>query len=658
MKTNELDKNPVIFALDIGTRSVVGLLGSHENGKIKVKHSAIEFHQTRAMYDGQIHDIEGVVQVARKVKEKLEEKAGCQLKEVAIAAAGRALKTCRVQVEKTIDEAKPIDKHLVNTLEIEALQRAQMQLEEEASELTDYFCIGHTIVNSYLNDGLITNLLGHRGNKVKIDVLATFLPHLVVDSLHTVMSKIGLEVSYMTLEPIAAIEVAVPQNLRLLNIALVDIGAGTSDIAITKDGTIVAYGMTSTAGDEITEAIAKSYLLDFDKAEGLKCNLCKEDMQKFTDIIGLTHEVKTDDILKEIRGPVEAIAKDICDNIISQNGKAPSVVFLIGGGSQLPSLPEIIAEMLDMPSERVNVRGVKMIQNLESNDFTIEGPDGITPIGILAKAIESRLNDFLEITVNNQKLKLFQSKQLKVSDGLALTGFNPRDLIPKRGKSITVYVNGKEKMVSGEYGEVAEIFVNNKKANLDEVIRNEDDITIIAAKAGKDAAPKISDIINMEKEIKVNGNNIRQVQEVKLNGVVVDGNKSLKNGDKIETLEINSVTALCDFYKLDITRKKISINGIAATGDEKINSRDAIMIEDEKEVKDSFNKDNTMEIIFNGSPLKINRNKSPMIFVDIFNYIDFDRNKVNGKLILKHNGEPANYTAPIKSGDEIIVKWE
>ena len=59
----------------------------------------------------------------------------------------------------------------------------------------------------------------------------------------------------MTLEPIAAINVAIPENYRMLNIALVDVGAGTSDISITRDGSIIAYGMIPHAGDELTAHI-------------------------------------------------------------------------------------------------------------------------------------------------------------------------------------------------------------------------------------------------------------------------------------------------------------------------------------------------------------------------------------------------------------------
>ena len=74
----------------------------------------------------------------------------------------------------------------------------------------------------------------------------------------------------LTLEPIAAINVLIPPSMRRLNVALVDIGAGTSDIAITDNNTVTAYGMVPVAGDEITEALSNHYLLDFPLAESAK----------------------------------------------------------------------------------------------------------------------------------------------------------------------------------------------------------------------------------------------------------------------------------------------------------------------------------------------------------------------------------------------------
>src|SRR5690625_5476720 len=105
------------------------------------------------------------------------------------------------------------------------------------------------------------------GDKATVEVIATFLPQVVVESLLASLERADLTMEALTLEPIAAIHVLIPDSMRRLNIALVDIGAGTSDVAITKDGTVIAYGMVDQAGDEITEAVSDKYLLDFTEAE-------------------------------------------------------------------------------------------------------------------------------------------------------------------------------------------------------------------------------------------------------------------------------------------------------------------------------------------------------------------------------------------------------
>ncbi len=150
---------------------------------------------------------------------------------------------------------------------------------------------------------------------------------MVIESLYTVISKAGLQVGNITLEPIAAINVAIKEELRLLNLALVDIGAGTSDIAITKDGNIIAYAMTSTAGDEITEALSRRYLLDFNVSEELKVQLSSQNIHHFKDIVGIEYELTTEEIVDSIKDTIDTISKGIVEKIVEFNGKAPSAVF-------------------------------------------------------------------------------------------------------------------------------------------------------------------------------------------------------------------------------------------------------------------------------------------------------------------------------------------
>ena len=200
----------IIFSLDIGTRSIIGTVGVVREKKFEVLYEKYKEHEERAMVDGQIHDINLVASVVKDVKENIERELGIQLKEVSIAAAGRFLRTVNAMGEKEIDE------EIVRSVELSAVKKA----EEEVIKNTEskLYCVGYSVKDYYLNSYVIANLLGHKGERVGAEVIATFLPRSVIDSLYTVMNKVNLKVSNLTLEPIAAIEAAVPKNLRGRNI--------------------------------------------------------------------------------------------------------------------------------------------------------------------------------------------------------------------------------------------------------------------------------------------------------------------------------------------------------------------------------------------------------------------------------------------------------
>ena len=257
-----------VFALDIGTRTVVGVLGFMDGETFRVTDTESVPHLKRAMIDGQVEDIEQVAKVARTVKETLEQRNSIRLTEVSIAAAGRALKTYRVSMDFDVSDKNTITADMVRTMECETIQKAQKGIDEKYSnEDAVFYCVGHSVVHYYLDDYAMVNLEGHKGDKVTIELIGAFLPEVVVEGLYAATDKTGLKVKSMTLEPIAAMNVIIPPEIRLINIALVDIGAGTSDIAIARDGAIVAYAMATVAGDEISEDIVRKFFVDFNMAE-------------------------------------------------------------------------------------------------------------------------------------------------------------------------------------------------------------------------------------------------------------------------------------------------------------------------------------------------------------------------------------------------------
>jgi cell division protein FtsA len=440
--------NDVVLAMDIGTRSIIGMVGVVEDGKVKIIAVEREEHAQRAMIDGQIENIEKVSTLAGKVKKRLEEKTRIKLTRVCVAAAGRALRTKRADYELELPGTQLIDDEIISRLEAGAITRAEEAFDAENESTEDarrFYLVGYTVCQYFLDKYMISNLKDHRGRQIKVDLIATFLPSEVVESLYTTMNKIGLEVASLTLEPIAAINAAIPENIRLLNLVLVDIGAGTSDIAACTSGSVTGYTMATMAGDEITEAIMKHYLVDFPTAEAIKVQLDKEDDIRFANILGLEQTLKKTEVLKCVQGTLEALSKEIADKVVEINGTAPSALFLAGGGSKLAGLKDGITEALGMEANRVAVAGNYFQTTAFSDEYDLNNPEYATPLGIAVSSGLNMINDSFRVTLNGRPAKLFRSGTFTALNLLMMNGYNFRDIMGRAGMNLTVTVNGRRR---------------------------------------------------------------------------------------------------------------------------------------------------------------------------------------------------------------------
>ncbi|MBR3601103.1 MAG: cell division protein FtsA, partial [Lachnospiraceae bacterium] len=438
----------LVFGLDIGTRSIVGTVGYKNEDRFIVVAQKVKEHETRAMLDGQIHDIEKVGNSIKQVKEYLEEQIGRKLTDVCIAAAGRVLETSNSHAEVEFEEEHTITKEDVYALNSLAIEKAYASFMERNTTAQKFYCVGNSVVNYYLNDFQISNLENHKARKIAVELIATFLPDEVVDGLNKAVELAGLHVANMTLEPIAAIQVAIPERFRLLNIALVDVGAGTSDISITKDGSIIAYGMIPIAGDSLTEAIAMQCLTDFYVADQMKQDSTVGEIVTYEDIMGLKQTIAT----KELDAIMEPILEDmttrVSDKIKELNGgKSVSAVFVVGGGGKVNGYTQRLSDKLGIQAERVALRGKEVMQKIEFMDSSIEKDSLlVTPIGICLNFYEQN-NNFIFVSFNGQKIKLYDNKHLKVTDAAIQANFPNDGFFPKRGKELNFTVDGIKKIV-------------------------------------------------------------------------------------------------------------------------------------------------------------------------------------------------------------------
>ncbi|MCL2741282.1 MAG: rod shape-determining protein [Oscillospiraceae bacterium] len=676
-----------LFALDIGTRTVIGVVSRREGRSLRVIAYEVMEHRSRAMMDGQIHDIGQVAQAVAEVRSSLEYATGMRLGKVAIAAAGRSLRTVEVSVERALDGAEEIGADAVAGLEMEAVKAAHDRMGVEADEGGDapsFYCVGYSVKNYYLNGYLIGELLGHRGKKAGVSLLATFLPYTVVDSLYTVMGRVGLEVTNLTLEPMAALNVAIPKDLRLLNLALIDVGAGTSDIAITKDGTVVAYGMVPIAGDEVTEALSRHYLVEFGEAERVKRLLGDPSAETvgMIDILGCARGVGRLEAIGVIGPVMDEMAGSIADRILELNAKPPNAVFLVGGGCQAPGFPEALAERLGIPRERIAVKGRGALADVLYDGDGLAGPESVTPLGIAYSVMTGKAQEFISVTVNGLKRRVFGRDELTMSNVMVLAGFDPSTLIPTKGSSLSYELNGARRTVRGGYGVPAQVTVNGAEAGMGTRISSGDAIRVVKAVRGADAKLTVGEALSGEGRFKVavDGTHAELGPKAYIGESEVTGHHPIADGDKVWVDRAVSVGALAGMLDLDAGAYGAYVNGEPVPMGYIVTASDEIAFTRPAKAADGADgagpgrpspkgpmdgggeaagRDDGpgIGVTLNGRRCVL-KGKGRHAFSDSLIHADIDTKRPNGALVTLINGEACEFADEVREGDALEVYWE
>ncbi|WP_338449137.1 cell division protein FtsA [Niallia oryzisoli] len=715
-----MEEQKKLFALDIGTRSVVGIILEEVNQQsYQVIDILMIEHSERAMLDGQIHDVVAVANIIADIKEKLEKTHG-PLKKVNVAAAGRALKTERATVTVNIAGKPMIQKEDILHLELSAVQQAQAVVAENQQNHENhhyYYCVGYSVLNYKLDHEEIGNLIDQQGNEASVEIIATFLPRVVVESLIAALHRADLEMEALTLEPIAAINVLIPPSIRRLNVALVDIGAGTSDIAITDMGTVIAYGMVPIAGDEVTEEISDQYLLDFPVAEQVKRVLLTEPSLTITDILGFKTEVFREEVIANITPVIDHLAKSISDEILRlNNNKAPKAIMLVGGGSLTPNITQALAQNMNLPENRVAIRDLNAIPSVSIAGHIDKGPELVTPIGIAITAQKSPVH-YRTVYVNEQPVRLFEVNKLTTGDCLLASGIKLNKLYGKPGMAMIISLNGQNITIPGGHGEAPLLYKNGASSSLDDPIKNGDQLEVIPGKDGEQPVVYIKDLLDgiPQKTVTINGTAYTVYAQVTCNGLPADTEKQISDRDHIEcrlpeTIEqlltsLNLQTELDKLrpFHINLNGKETFIppfsgklfrNGLEVKLGSTYEHLDAIIIENKKQPKvrelaevKQILLSQSIPVSYNGKPLTMTkrltefkrnqvvlsendlildgdhivyeqRKMEPFIFQDLFHHVQINLpQKATGRFTLLRNNQQTTFFGKIEPGDDLSIVW-
>ena len=568
-----------VYGLDIGTRSIVGTVGYRQKDRFCIVAQQSIEHESRAMLDGQIHDINTVSETISEVTRLLEERVKQPLKQVCIAAAGRVLKTVTVHVDMELDGEKTVSKEDIYALDSLGIEKAYETFvkSDDYDETMKFYCVGYSVMHYYMNGYLMNQLENHKAKEISADLIATFLPDDVVDGLYKSVELAGLEVSNLTLEPIAAIELAIPEMYRMLNIALIDVGAGTSDISITKDGSIVAYGMLPIAGDCLTEDIARHCLVDFYTAEQIKRGIdgldC-EDSIEYKDIMGISQKISKKEVLEVIADDLENMAKQAADKIKELNGNKPvSAVFVVGGGGKIDTYTERVAKHLGIAKERCAVRGEEVMSKIDFLEKNAKKDSLlVTPIGICLNFYEQS-NNFIFVNFNDQRIKLYDNGHLAIVDAAISAEFPNEDLFPKRGESLEFVLNGQPVTIRGKRGESATVWLNGEETDIHAAIRSNDIIRVIPSTAGEKADMIVSKLPGYQGNLTVRfeDKDIVLPKLACVNGMLQSAYYEIQNGDQVELLDYYTVKQIMEFMDVPAdTIEAVYVNHEEAYWDTKV----------------------------------------------------------------------------------------
>lgn len=406
-------KVPHFVSLDIGTEFVKALIFRIEDGKGIVVGTGRQRQRLGDMHGGTVTDIAGVVENCEKALDRAEEMAGILAQQCIIGIAGELVKgtTTTVHYERLKPEVK-IDlaelKNIVNKVQFKAFDAAREQLAWETGyQAIDVKLVNASIVDVKIDGYRVTNPVGFQGKDVSIGIFNAFAPMVHSGALQTVAADLGLDLVSIAAEPYAVAKSVGVDEAGEFNAIFIDIGGGTSDIAVVRNGGLEGTKMFAIGGRSFTKRLSQVLNVPFAKAEEIKIAYAKDML-----------EDKSKKIVKEaleLDAEVWLSGVELSLSEFSDIDLLPSRIMLCGGGAALPEIKKVL-EGSDWYKNLPFARKPKIsfikpqdVTNIVDETGTIKDQQDITPMGLASLVVEMDTEDDVMPSILQKVVKLIQS---------------------------------------------------------------------------------------------------------------------------------------------------------------------------------------------------------------------------------------------------------
>ncbi|HEX5015454.1 MAG TPA: cell division FtsA domain-containing protein [Candidatus Limnocylindrales bacterium] len=379
-------------ALDIGTEFAKALVFEiGDDGHGTVRGVGRKRQGLSHMQSGTVADIAAVVDNCAVALQEAEEMAGFRPSQVVVGIAGELVKgftTTHSQERKRPDQ--PITEaelqKLIDLVQREALREAERSITWETGlPNVDVRLVHAAVVGASIDGYALTNPVGFQGRHVKIGIFNAFAPLVHLGALQSVASQLDLELLEVVAEPYAVARVLGSEQVRQAGALFVDVGGGTTDVALVRQGGIEGTRMFALGGRAFTKSLADRLDLPFPRAERAKVDFAR----------GLEVE-RRDEIAEIVADDVEVWAAGV-ELVMEELGGGdllPGRIYLCGGGSGLPEVRKALESdrfwkrlSFARPPEVV-VMDPSLIEAITDGTELLVDQQDVTPMGLAYQAIE------------------------------------------------------------------------------------------------------------------------------------------------------------------------------------------------------------------------------------------------------------------------------
>lgn len=417
VKNRSGSQDQFVVALDIGTENVKALVGRVDGDKIEIVGAGRAHQELTDMQAGAISDIAGVVRNCDAALSQAEQQAGVSVRTAVIGIAGELVKGTTTTVRCTRkNPTKSLDlaevENIIGLVQKRAEERAKQQLAYElGGKEVEIRLVNSALVNIDIDGYPVTNPVGFQGKEVLVQLYTAFAPMIHIGALERTAQELDLDLLAVAAEPFAVARSIIGNDANNnMSAILMDVGGGTTDIAVINEGGVQGTKMFGIGGRAFTRSIERDLDVDFTEAEEVKLALGGNKVP--------TH--KQDAARKSLDKTLNVWINGV-DLALSEFNKLdhlPQRVLLCGGGSSLDQMVDLLEQTnwyKDLPFTRkptVNHIHPQQVAGIVDRTGTVTDHTFITAMGLLRVGLDTLAQNDSSRTTGSIKEKL--DRMLKV----------------------------------------------------------------------------------------------------------------------------------------------------------------------------------------------------------------------------------------------------